>query len=148
MTDLASVIKSIESGGHQYAVRFEPHAYETWNWAPAMDRIQKNHQCSRDTAKMLACTSFGYYQILGVNIFDPVISSTYLIDPPHVFAYVGDVGMQDRMFAAFLDHKNIVFQLQELLDNPDKMTRFVTHWNGPGNVAAYSELIRQHAATA
>ena len=147
MSDLASVIKAIESGGNPHAVRFEPVAYQDWAWVPAMDRIQVKHKCSKDTAKMIACTSWGLYQLMGVNIFDPRYpkDAETPLDPPDVFAFVGDTGMQDLLFAAFLRAKGLNYTLEELLADDVKMAAFARAYNGPGNVAAYSDLIRQHA---
>lgn len=146
--DLATVIKAIESGNNPHAVRFEPAAYQDWDWVPAMDRIQLKHKCSKDTAKMLACTSFGLYQLMGVNIFDPRYPKDpeTPLDPPDVFAFVADVGMQDVLFEAFLRAKSINYTLNDLLSDDVKMAAFVRAYNGPGNVVTYSALIREHAA--
>jgi hypothetical protein len=139
---LASVIKAIESGGSPHRPRFEYHAFMAWPWTPAYDRILAKHQCTRDTAQMIAATSWGAYQMLGVNIFDPAISG---VDPDHLFAYVADASMQDASFANFLKAKGIDWTLQELLGDADRMQRFCERWNGPANTAAYAALIRRSA---
>ena len=139
---LASVIKSIESGGNPHRPRFEYHAFMAWPWTPVYDRILAKHGCTRDTAQMIATTSWGAYQMLGVNVFDPAISG---VDPEHLFAYVADADMQDRSFAHFLEAKGIGWTLAELLGDADRMERFCARWNGPANAAAYAALIRRHA---
>jgi hypothetical protein len=116
-----------------------------WPWVPACDRILVKHQCTRDTAQMIAATSWGAYQMLGVNIFDPGVSG---VDPDHLFAYVADREMQDASFAHFLAAKGIAFTLEELLGDADKMRRFCERWNGPANTAAYAALIRKFSAGA
>jgi len=140
---LACVIKSIESGGNPHRPRFEYHAFMAWPWTPAYDRILEKHQCTRDTAQMIAATSWGAYQMLGVNVFDPAISG---VDPDHLFAYVADAPMQNASFANFVKAKGIDWTLEELLGDPAKLQRFVTVWNGPANVDAYAALIRASAA--
>lgn len=142
MTDLASVIKGIESAGNPYRPRFEFHAYMSWPWGPVYQRIQDKHECSRDTAQMIATTSWGVYQMLGCNIFDQGISG---VDPDHLFAYVASPDMQDTSFANFLKAKGIDWTLEDLLGDSDKMQKFCTRWNGPKNTTVYSALIRQHA---
>lgn len=143
MTDLASVIKAIESGGNPHRPRFEYHAFIAWPWTPVYDRITDKHLCSRDTAQMIATTSWGVYQMLGINIFDPAISG---VDPDDIFAYVADAAMQDASFAGFLKAKAIDWTLEELLGDADKMQKFCAAWNGPANTATYAGLIRARAA--
>jgi hypothetical protein len=138
---LASVIKTIESGGNPHRPRFEYHAFMAWPWTPAYDRILAKHQCTRDTAQMIAATSWGAYQMLGVNVFDPAVSG---VDPDHLFAYVADAQMQDASFAHFLTAKGIDWTLEDLLGDADRMQKFCERWNGPANAAAYAALIRGH----
>ena len=142
MTDLAAVIKAVESNGNPYRPRFEFSAFMRWPWSAVHDRITRKHLCSEDTAKMIGATSWGAYQMLGVNIFDQDISG---VDPDHLFAYVADSDMQDASFAGFVKAKGIDFTLADLLGDADKMQQFVSRWNGPGNIAGYSALIRKKA---
>jgi hypothetical protein len=142
--DLASIIKAIESGGNAHAIRFEPHAYAGWAWTPTFDRIVAKHHCSLGTGRMIACTSWGVYQFMGVNVFDPAYAGQ--VDPINVFAFVADADMQDKLFGVFLKHKGIDFTPAELLADAGKMTKFVTEWNGPANVDGYAALIRSRAA--
>ncbi len=150
LTDLASIIRSIESGGNQNAIRFELAAFRDWAWVISMDRIRGKHGCSKDTARMIACTSWGLYQMMGANIFDPRFPKDPLtpVDPDDVITFVNDPHMQDTLFYAFLRAHSINFTLEDLLNDDMKMTTFVTRWNGPGNVTGYSELIREHAKLA
>lgn len=141
---LAAVIRTIESRGNPYRPRFEFHAYMAWPWTAVYQRIADKHGCSHDTAQMIATTSWGAYQMLGLNIFDQTISG---VDPPHLFAYVADSDMQDQSFGNFIKAKGVNFTLSDLLADPDKMQKFVTRWNGPGNVDAYADLIRKNAST-
>ena len=139
---LAAVIKAIESGGNPHRPRFEYHAFMAWPWAPAYDRILLKHQCTRDTAQMIAATSWGAYQMMGANIFDPAVSG---VDPDHLFAYIADPAMQDASFAHFLRAKGIDWRLEDLLGDADRMQKFCERWNGPANTAAYAALIRRAA---
>ena len=145
MADLAGVIKSIESGGNPHALRFEPDAYANWNWVPAMDRIKAKHACSEKTARMIGCTSWGLYQIMGINIFDPRLPA---IDPVDVIDFVNDVGLQEAAFTAFLNLRGINFALDDLLADQDKLRIFAITYNGSRDPDAYAALIRQHAALA
>lgn len=97
---------------------------------------------------MIGCTSWGLYQLMGVNVFDPRYPKDpeTPLDPPDVFAFVGDAGMQDVLFSAFLRAEGISYTLDELLADDVKMATFARAYNGPGNVQAYSDLIRARAA--
>lgn len=147
---LAEVIAIIESSGLHYAAKFETHLFWSWNnvaQTPGQRAViaavkSANGNCDDDTAKMIACTSWGYYQLLGENIWvDAETQSVTLSD------YLCDVdGIQNRCLAKFLTQKGINYTLQDILNSPDLMTTFVTKYNGPGNVAAYSAKIKLAAA--
>lgn len=143
--DLAGVIKSIESGGNPQAVRFEPGVYG-WDLSPPnraaiVERVRSIHDCSHGTAHALFSMSFGLFQLMGFNLYDPdqgLWSGT-------VFDYVNAPALQEATFQKFIEHHRIDFTLEELLGDPAKMELFVRTWNGPGDVDGYSARIRQHA---
>jgi hypothetical protein len=71
---IADVIKTIESSNNQYAFRFEEKLYflhraSKTNLSKVLKRIRMINQCSNDTALMICSTSWGLYQILGINIY-------------------------------------------------------------------------------
>ena len=138
---LAEVIKQVESNGNQYALRFEPIAFRNWPWSDNMTLIQQVHNCSASTAKMIACTSWGAYQIMGDNIWNPKVCGF----PAPVITFLNTGLSQDTSFHGFLIAKGINYSLEDILGDEAKMTNFVTHWNGPGNVEVYSALVRKAA---
>lgn len=144
MMMLADVIRAIESGGNARAMRFEPLAFKDWPFSDTMQIIKAKHKCDVDTARMIATTSWGEFQILGENVFSRAMVG-YSVNPPDLFAYIGDGGMQERSFASFIKIHLIDYTLQDILADPVKMRTWVSRWNGPGNIDAYSALIRQHA---
>ena len=109
-----------------------------------MQRIKLKHRCSDDTARMIACTSWGAYQMMGENIYAPTMV-TYAVDPPDLFVFLDDLGMQDRAFGVFLKLRAIDFTLEELLMDPAKMTLFCRTYNGPDNADAYAARIKAYA---
>lgn len=146
MTDLASVIKAIESGGNPRALRFEPGVYawdvSVYDREATVRKIGLLHRCSMATAHILFSTSFGQYQEMGFNLWDasrPLISADE-------FTFRSDTALQDKAFADFLAARGIAYELADMLADPAKLEHFVEVWNGPGNVDDYAALIRQHAA--
>jgi len=68
------VIKTIESSGNQYAFRFEEKLYfhhkaMRSKLSKVIKRVKVLNNCSIDTALMILSTSWGIFQILGINIY-------------------------------------------------------------------------------
>lgn len=103
---IAKVIAGVESGFYQYAMRFEEKLYlkYTKNTAPlemAVQKIKNIHFCSRNTAIMIACTSWGLYQILGMNIYSVCNISKHIVE------FLQDVDLQEKAFINFCQARKI-----------------------------------------
>lgn len=134
MNTLEELISDIESGGNQYAMRFEPLVYERTqnsNRYEAMVNVAKSrNKCSRATACMIVATSWGKFQIMGFNLYDP--SS---LDYPHsVGQYMADTDDQAGTFKTFCQRKNIYFSVTDLLDETLAL-RFARVYNGADEYA-------------
>ena len=139
MIDLAAVIAQVESGTQDDRLRFEPGLYV--RWAPGVpltaaqvdvvNTIQAVHRCNLDTACMIACTSWGRYQILGENIYSVCQYKG------SVFAFVAFSDHQQTCFSDFLAARGIAFTLTDLVMDRTKREQFITHYNGPANIDAY-----------
>ena len=135
--DIAPVIAQVESATSDAALRFEPALYEHWATpTPVRDAIVANirsiHKCSRPTARMIACTSWGRYQILGENLYSAMCGCRL-----SVFGFVASPGAQLSFFREFLRNRGIDFTLQDIIVDPGKRQQFVEGYNGPGDIDAY-----------
>jgi hypothetical protein len=151
MPSLADVIADVETGGNQFAERFEPAPFiKQWQataltgYNPIIDAIQKIHAaaygtCSHGTAMRICFTSFGRYQIMGFNIWgapDFPYRSTYQ-------SYQENVPAQDGTFLHFLNRAGINFTLADLVADGEKAKKFVTTYNGPGGWPIYWQRMQQ-----
>jgi len=103
---ISKVIRYVESGNFKYALRFEEKVYNSLKSTvksqnQVVKRIRDIHYCSEDTARMIAATSWGYYQILGLNIYS-LCGYNDLI-----FKFVEDDQKQDEAFYRFCELKKI-----------------------------------------
>lgn len=131
ITTLSELIKAAESGGHRHAIRFEP-GFAKYITESSVDRaIAGAAPCtlSRATARNLLQTSFGFYQIMGENIY--------------ALGYRGNIldwiNSDEAQFATFVKYclsRGISFSLQEILNDPNKRAIFAKKYNG--DAVAYS----------
>lgn len=131
---LARIVSHVESSGLQYALRFEPAIYAGLATLGALDRIALNHiarinECSYETARVIYSTSFGFYQIMGFNIY------ALGWDRP-ILGWWKNIDSQNATFAAFLDKNDINFTWAEMSTDSVKLGKFARVYNG--NEASYS----------
>ena len=136
-SDLAAVISQVESGDNPYRLRFEPAIFARWATPNAtelqiMGRIQQIHDCSRDTARMIAATSWGRYQILGENLYDFVCGLQ-----TDVFSFVEDDEAQAACFEAFIRNRGVAFTLEQIEADRTMREQFIATYNGPSDVDVY-----------
>ena len=128
----------VESSNDPLAIRFEPGLYTASpGWiARILPLVRSLNSCSTDTAKMIACTSFGMYQLLGANIY----SLGYAHE---IMAYGDDILQQHRDysdfmgrggFSAYTDMDVTAIAMPELL-------AIARYYNGPGNPQAYADAL-------
>ena len=103
---IQKVIRYVESGNFKYALRFEEKVYNSLKSSvksqnQTVKRIQDIHYCSEDTARMIASTSWGYYQILGLNIYSLCGYNDL------VFKFIESEEDQEKAFYRFCELKKI-----------------------------------------
>lgn len=144
---LADVIAEVESGKRDSAIRFEAGLYKAWTAAPTPARdaiireIVEIHDCSADTARMIACTSWGRYQLLGENLY-----SAFARCSVNVFTFVEVPDVQAQCLALFLTMKGINFTLENIIENQTMRENFIIGYNGPGAVDAYWQRMKAAVA--
>ena len=134
--DLAAVVAQVETNDNPFAIRFEQALMAQWAAmnpvrGAILAAIASLHDCSHDTARMIACTSWGRYQILGENLYDRALVNVT------VFAYVADPKLERLAFDALLIRKDVAFALQDIIDDEAKRQKFIAAYNGPSGVADY-----------
>lgn len=128
ITDLAQLIRLIESNDNPHALRFEPAHHPAPHLVTQMQSIAA---CSFATAQVLCAISWGAYQIMG----DELIALGLNVDP---MAYCLNQAMQDIFFEKYMLADHLTLTLDDVINNASKRALFVRLWNGPGNVDAYS----------
>ncbi len=142
---LAQAIAQVESSGNPHAQRFESTAWAaqiaspgaTW-MQPAIGAITAIHACSHETAVQIACTSYGLYQEMGFNLWNPT-GFTYHGDNVD---FCSSPAAQGAAFQDFCSRNGIAWSAEELLGDPTKLLAFATAYNGPGNPQAYAARVR------
>ena len=140
--DLSLIIMKVESNGNSQAIRFEPQTY--LNFAPnanelsLIDAIGRCNACDFNTARVIFSTSFGRYQLMGFNIYSLGYSET-------IFDFVNDVAAQNSIFAKFLRQNGIDETWDTLKSDPEKLLKFASVYNGPGNPQAYVTAMQNAA---
>jgi hypothetical protein len=138
---LADCISGVESSHNVLAIRFEPVMFQNKpKWVlPLLDKISTlNGNCTNDTALAIACTSYGKYQILGVNIYD----KRYPTSIAHYWQLESD---QDLIFARFISAEGFSPEEDVTTWDNESFTEFATFYNGPGNVEAYVTSMKKQA---
>jgi hypothetical protein len=138
MTDtLAKVIATVESGPFQYAVRFESGMFagKVGPLSAAETACMKANRCSSITARMICCTSWGLFQIMGFNLYGPLA-----LQIP-VGSFMFDTETQFDTFRKFVtlngfDPENFDCTDEALIE------RFARSYNGPGDVANYAAKMK------
>ena len=136
MTELADVIAQVESNDNPQTLRYEPDLMAQW---AAMNPVRSAilasisglHDCSHDTARMIACTSWGRYQLLGENIYSVCQCNA------DIFVFVTQPGVQLLCFQRFLAARGIAFSIEEILMDRTKREQFIARYNGPGDIDVY-----------
>ncbi len=126
---LGMIIARIESHNNPQAMRFEPDMYArilpNVFTDPIIAHIKNIHDCSFHTATVIYSTSYGLYQIMGFNLFDPkgFNFTSSLID------FCDNPIKQDAAFAHFVIEKKINFLPTELCDDANRQ-KFALAYNG------------------
>jgi hypothetical protein len=144
---LWNCIAMVESGKFQGAMRFERFLFlDPPPWAKAqVARIQFCHggpsKCDEDTALQIACTSYGFFQLLGANIYaDGEFKDT-------IWDFTDCILTQDRSFARFIAPHGFDPDEDVSKWGDDRFLDFARFYNGPGKPDAYAEAMKRQLVT-
>lgn len=132
ITTISQLIALVESNNNPSAARHEPAYVVTPSWVAKLSAA--NPGWSQDTYKTFASTSFGLYQIMGDWIYATGYRGTLM-------NFWSNTTIQDAAFINVLDIKGIDYTLDEVINDQAKRENFARHYNGPGNIQAYSQRI-------
>lgn len=144
MTTVADVIGSIESTNNPGALRFEFATYEKAPFYGAIiDSIKECNLCNVATARMIYATSWGEFQIMGLNLYDPRMCAYR----NSVARYMVQSGDQFVTFNSFLFRMPLGVKLKSdspasLFSDPNLRVQFARLYNGPGNFQEYADRIK------
>lgn len=136
---LLDVIARVESAGDFGAMRFEERVYDGWRQSNNAGRIailgliKTENRCNTETAAMIAATSWGKFQMMGFNIYDP---DGFAFDGP-LLEYLTSEHFQEDCCSQFLRKKQVFWSLADVLANPVKQLALANAYNGPDNVTDY-----------
>jgi hypothetical protein len=140
--ELAAIQRLVESSNNYHATRFERSVFNritNVGTTPTLLQIQRCNQCTTDTARQIYSTSYGAYQIMGFNLYDPAIGWAGTIQN-----YLNDSVAQDSTYFYFLRANHIAYTWRTLKANPTIMTEFAIHYNGSD---AYVLALKKAAAS-
>lgn len=132
------LIARVESAGRYDAMRFEPLTFARWlAWRSSratLARIMLANRCSAPTAHVIACTSWGAFQIMGFNLYSENIACG------SVGNFLASKTAQLTQFAKFCEQNHCVYTLDDMHDESKRLA-FARVYNGPGNPTAYAARI-------
>ena len=137
MNNLAAAVSQVESANFPYAMRFEAGLFaHPPSWvASAIPAAERFNRCNEPTARMLCCTSFGLFQILGCNIYGMLARQF------PVATFLWDAGAQMDAFADFCAHHGINTATFDGTDQ-NELENFARVYNGPGAIPDYSAKLK------
>lgn len=122
---LSDLVAQAESSCNPYCLRFEP------GWVPnpaVVETISKLNRCNLSTARIIAATSYGLYQIMGQNLYELGL----LLPIGHFF---GERWTQTKYFQKFITSRKIDITLEKFIQDKEAALNFCHHYNG--NAEAY-----------
>jgi hypothetical protein len=136
---LSAAIAAIESSGDPWATRFEPALYwrQQWMHRPStIGEIMTACRCNAATARVIYCTSFGLYQIMGFNLYGACNVRVSAGE------YMSNAALQNDALASFLRTAGFAATADDLLRDNKLLMHFATMYNGVGNVANYANKLK------
>ncbi len=132
ITTMAELVGQAESSGNPHAIRFEPKYHVPQS---AVAAIVKLNRCSNSTAAVLGAFSWGTYQIMGVNLIDLGLSTSFI-------DYLTLDSAQLYNFNKFLRSCNIdKITLKEFLSDPEARLKFARAYNGSRQPEVYVDYL-------
>lgn len=144
MQTIADVIGAIESSHNPAELRFEPLTYENApHVSDALKSIKECNLCSIETARMIYSTSWGEFQIMGEDLYNPRVCAyrnniaRYLVQSNDQF-----VTLDSFLFRMGLSIKLKSTSPATLFSDPNLRVQFARLYNGPENFQAYADKIK------
>jgi hypothetical protein len=141
---LRACIELVESSRYPHAIRFEATLWaKDPQWVNGQEPTiaRYNGGCSQDTARMIACSSWGLYQLLGANIYALGYQNSIIEFCGGQFAGL-NISDQCLIFDKFISRNG--FKPDEDLSawRLDRFEQFAAFYNGPGDVQNYASHMR------
>jgi hypothetical protein len=133
---LSAAIAAIESSGDPWAMRFEPALYQRPPRPRIINAIMTACRCNAATARVIYCTSFGLYQIMGFNLYGACNVRVSAGE------YMSNAALQNDALASFLRTAGFAATADDLLRDNKLLMHFATMYNGVGNVANYANKLK------
>ena len=135
---LSDCVAHVESAGNPLAMRFEPDFNPTNAAIITVQSFATNGYMNKITARMIASTSWGRYQIMGANLWTQGYTGTIL-------GYLSSNIAQRESFERFIQHIGFTDRPFKLM-SPDAVLKFARLYNGSEVYAeslnrAYGDLI-------
>lgn len=130
MPTTSQLIALVESNNQPAALRYEP----GWKYATPelIEKCRRAHVglfMSRDTAKVLACMSWGAYQIMGSVLYEMGYAGTF-----HEF--MSSPELQLHWFNIYIRRRGIDYDFGSLMQDVALRERFALRYNGSVTYAA------------
>jgi len=142
--DFKILIAYVESNNNQFAVRFEKHLYSRNKYnKKILDLIQAINECSLETAKVIYCSAFGKYQIMGFNLYSNICNIN-----ENVFIFCCDNRLQDKAFVQYLLHryKNTQYVFFDLAKNITEELKYAEQIaSETSSTSAFLDVIRTNS---
>lgn len=135
--NIAAVIARVESAGNQYAQRFEKLHLGVTSQSTLKRIVATHHgRISSNTADVYASMSHGLYQIMGFELWGPV-----MLYPKTLWEFLTSPDEQNAALAKFLELDGFKKLTVDDLRMQGTRDHFAHLYNGPNNVAEYSARI-------
>lgn len=134
---LSSVIAWIESRGEIYALRFEPSIYAGSRFVDykLLQIIQTCNNCDENTARVIASTSWGAFQVMGFNLYNMPINYR-----GNIASFLCDSIRQIKTFNDYIESRGIDYTVSDLASSQNRREHFALLYNG---AISYAENIVQ-----
>jgi hypothetical protein len=129
---LARILAEVESSNRLNAIRFEPTQLRVERSTDLLFRITDLNGCDDATAKMIAATSWGRYQLMGFNLYTESAPEFSIVQ------FLTNSVLQNEMLDEFLTANKINWTWADLSTKSGLLTEFATRYNGPGDPSGYA----------
>ena len=134
---LAQLIALVESSNNQFAMRHEP-AFKNY-YQKDIQQYAKIAGVTNDTAEICLASSWGLYQIMGINLLRFGLQISFV-------HYCCAIDVQLLYFNKFLQQNKLAqyaaMPLDQFMADESALMDFAIRYNGPGNPAAYAARMK------